>query len=401
MCSGQSNMGMPIWNKEGSFQAWNGTAEVAAAGRYSGKIWLKKTYNQSPKLQEWFTASPESLQKPGFSAICWYAGKGLFEHMGGTTPIGLIYAAIGGSPIEYWISSKSIAACEVDVPQCDNKFNDSTFYTNYIVPLFPFTIGAVLWDQAERDVKCPTSLHAYPCMQQQLITGWRQGFNSNFVFIGVQLPGYTAVLANGTGRYNLSVTSEMVFNMRIAQEAGVKNDDKATMSATYDLSCPLSPFGSVHNPDKIDVGARLVLHLRYLLLGEKITFEGPRATRVVINSVKMLDAGLADYTITVHFSGGKTPFYLNDTRNCVTCCDKNLNPHTIDFDVSADGVSWTNSTNAEIVGVDKVRFHASLSSQPTVVRHTAASIWPQCALYNADGLPALPFQMEVSSDSTM
>ena len=35
--------------------------------------------------------------------MCWYSGKALFERLGGQTPVGLIMAAVGGSPIEYWL----------------------------------------------------------------------------------------------------------------------------------------------------------------------------------------------------------------------------------------------------------------------------------------------------------
>ena len=37
-----------------------------------------------------------------------------------------------------------------------------------------------------------------------------------------------------------------------------------------------------------------------------------------------------------------------------------------------------------------------LAAPPSVVRHTAASIWPQCTLYNKEGLPLFPFEMRVS-----
>merc|ERR1711865_1173984 len=42
LCSGQSNMDMPIVNKEGGFQADDGPAEVARSSKYTGGIWLWK-----------------------------------------------------------------------------------------------------------------------------------------------------------------------------------------------------------------------------------------------------------------------------------------------------------------------------------------------------------------------
>ena len=39
-------------------------------------------------------------------------------------------------------------------------------------------------DQAERDVKCPVALAAYPCMERYLISSWRELFASKFAFVG-------------------------------------------------------------------------------------------------------------------------------------------------------------------------------------------------------------------------
>ena len=121
---------------------------------------------------------------------------------------------------------------------------------------------------------------------------WRRIFNSSFAFVGIQLAvshhdiaviwvaffsrcqryrcwqGYTAVLANGTGRYTgLSVTSEMVFRMRLQQEAGCAGVvGGCVVVPTYDFSCSAGvaggcPYGSVHQPDKPAIGARVALQL--------------------------------------------------------------------------------------------------------------------------------------------
>jgi hypothetical protein len=109
LCSGQSNMGMPVahWNpccdlppsardpekRCTCFAADNGTAESAAAGRYTGKISLASLQTPFPKpagwrgdncKYPWTNAScvshptwNDALPGPngtvhGFSAVCWY-----------------------------------------------------------------------------------------------------------------------------------------------------------------------------------------------------------------------------------------------------------------------------------------------------------------------------------------
>ena len=137
----RSNMAMPVDNKPGAFQADNGTAEVAASGRYAGRV-TTLTVPQAKYDKDratWAPVGPATLGK--FSAVCWYTGKALLELSGdGGAPLGLIAAAVGGSPIEYWLPPSArvnVNKCESDVPQCDNMYNDSAFYTDQIEQIVP------------------------------------------------------------------------------------------------------------------------------------------------------------------------------------------------------------------------------------------------------------------------
>jgi hypothetical protein len=166
LCSGQSNMGMAVG--PGKFVADNGTAESAASARYTGKISLRDDsgpYGAPPGPVDpsmarrnrgtWFAPSNSSL--PSFSAVCWYSGRALHDdHLAASgTPLGLIVAAVGGSPIEYWMPPMPGSSppgyfqnpCELDDPQCDNGKNDTTFYTEYIHKLVPYTLGGVIWGE--------------------------------------------------------------------------------------------------------------------------------------------------------------------------------------------------------------------------------------------------------------
>ena len=189
LCSGQSNMGMPVapWLPCCSqtprpatchcFSADNGTAEVAAAGRYTGKISLASVQGRMPNgsycpypwtnhscrsRPEWNAVVPglEGGTLPGFSALCWYTGRTMFEQLGGRVPVGLMAGAVGGSPIEFWLPRGHVnnSLCGVDNPPCDtggpHGYKDGDFFEQLIEPFQPFTVGHLLWDQAERDVHC-------------------------------------------------------------------------------------------------------------------------------------------------------------------------------------------------------------------------------------------------------
>lgn len=410
------------------FSADNGTAEAMAATRYTGQIFIRDDNGPySPPTEpeagggpvlsngrrapnQWSDVTNDTIGS--FSAVCWYTGKELFERAlaadGEPTPTGLIMAAVGGSPIEYWIPPSNpleplTNPCEVDNPQCDDELVDSTFWREYIQELLPYSISAVVWDQAERDVKCPKAMAAYPCLQKYLISSWKERFNSSFVFLGVQLAGYTAPLINGTGNYSpLTVTADMVWTMRMQQEKGCIGVPGCKVIPTYDFSCSAGvdggcPYGSVHQPDKAGIGKRVGLQLYELLNpSSNVVVEGPRATAAVA-----VRSDTGHWNVTVNFTGGTPPFRLGGTRNCTTCCNSNLGTgHTVDMDVSSDGVHWVNGTGAMLFSHDtpnpSVSFGIGLRDMPTAVRHTHGSIWPQCALYSSEGLPAFPFQLILS-----
>jgi len=287
--------------------------------------------------------------------------------------------------------------CEVDQPRCDTQWPDSDFYNDQIKSLQPYTFSALVWDQAERDLKC-NHVKTYPCMQQELVRSWRKAFNSpDAAFVVVQLPDYFDPKDPGApGVPGFSSTAEGVFSMRLAQEQGVKDVEKTAATVTYDQSCnnlefPGScPFGSVHNIHKQHVGERVAAQLFRLMHDKDLVTEGPRAQKATAAR-----AGNAlGYAVSVQFAGGSLPFYLHPTRNCTGCCSTAVQG---DFDVSHDGKSWYPGSKASMSGKDAVVFHADVQSPPAFVRYTAGSNFTQCALYNAQALPAWPFQMKVSS----
>jgi hypothetical protein len=239
-------------------------------------------------------------------------------------------------------------------------------------------------------------------MMKALVSSYRLQFNSSFKFIAVQLPGYT----------------DGAFDMRIKQDEGAMASLDAAVIATCkyffffclhpavclvrgcsrhptadDDSCAMDkthgcPHGNVHNVHKEPVGKRAALKIRAMTLGEGIVSEGPRAQAVSATGTA------SAVTVTVVFSGGTAPFYFAPTRNCTTCC----NGVVSDFDAAAgpnSSESTGNGTDATITGNGSAVRLTFAGAAPKWVRYTANRVFPQCALYNKEGLPALPFVMEV------
>ena len=154
---------------------------------------------------------------------------------------------------------------------------------------------------------------------------------------------------------------------------------------------PWCPFGSVHNVQKDVIGSRAAAVLHQLLRGRPVT-EGPRATAASAHAMEPASADGTTYQLTVSFHGGSAPFTLHGTKNCTSCCDESKG-RTLDFGATADdGQTWVNSSSATLHG-SEVTFEVHLRGPPTAVRYTGGATFPQCALYNAEGLPAVPFSL--------
>ena len=392
LCVGQSNMGMQVGPSERKFDADNATAEAAAAGRFTGRIQLFASGGARTANKAWYAVDPISIRN--YSAVCWLTGRDLFTSLGETVPVGLILSAIGAHPIESWLGPEQLARCGVapDAP-CEAQMPMSKIWGSAIVPVAPFKLGFMIYDQAEADVDCKSlknttggtgaRIGTYACLQEALVTSYRAMFNSSSLgFAAVQLPGYSPIQREG------------IFAMRLQQDAAARSfeDDGSVVAVpTYDLSCAESktdgcPHGNVHNVHKQPVGARLAAQIMRMHMHAHETTQGPR--------IAGMDAAAAKggFDVTVSFVGGSAPFVLKPTRNCTACCGDDVALGDIgDFDASSDGSTWVDGTKPVLVNDTALRFFIKAASAVRWVRYTANREFPQCALYNQEGYPAFPF----------
>jgi hypothetical protein len=395
LCAGQSNMEL------NNMQLANGTAEVEAAGAYSGKISLVSLQGFGRTSPPWNTSYFNAVSPgtggtlAGYSGLCWLTGKAMFEALGGVAPVGLLMGAVGGTPIEAWLPPGVLGAtCPADAPACGGAA-DTVLFESLIRPLAPFTLGALLWDQGERDVRCfspaTNRTAAYPCMEKALVGTWRSTFKSaSAAFAAVQLPGYLGDCSEHGGDYYNCVPG--VFNMRLAQGEGLAGVGNASAVPSYDLSCPFGiktpqcPLGSVHNANKTVVAARAARALLAGMLPQRF----PRVAPPQATAVTAAPTGHNFWLVTVAFEGG--PLALGGTQFCDACCAGAVG----DFDASLDGVNFVNGT-AQQLSDGNVVFTVGLPQKPVLVRYTANQAFPQCAVLDSQsGLPAMPFLATVA-----
>jgi sialate O-acetylesterase len=106
LCSGQSNMEFPLVDSQ------NGPAEVAAAdqpGIRFFKVSQRASYSPTPHPEgKWQICTPSTAGESRLSAVAYFFARKIRGETG--VPIGIIQAAVGGTPAEAWMSRASLQA---------------------------------------------------------------------------------------------------------------------------------------------------------------------------------------------------------------------------------------------------------------------------------------------------
>ena len=105
VCSGQSNMELPMKRV-----SWNYPGEIEhSANKYIRQFLVPDKYDFNQPENNfsngaWKSASPENT--PDFSAAAYFFAKEIYNKY--KVPVGLINSALGGSPVESWISADAL-----------------------------------------------------------------------------------------------------------------------------------------------------------------------------------------------------------------------------------------------------------------------------------------------------
>ncbi|HEX9973471.1 MAG TPA: sialate O-acetylesterase, partial [bacterium] len=112
LCSGQSNMEMPLsgWPPRDLI---DGSAQtIQAAGNKNIRLFtVTRAYSDQPKFNcvgQWQESNPETAAK--FSATAFYFGSKLQEEL--KVPIGLIHTSWGGTPVQAWTGGQFLSQLE-------------------------------------------------------------------------------------------------------------------------------------------------------------------------------------------------------------------------------------------------------------------------------------------------
>ncbi len=365
LCAGQSNMEMPMKGYTNStppqlidsstffianslnpqlrvfMSGWNGTSKTPLSDISTGN---------------WRSASPATTAN--FSATAYFFARRLQETLG--IPIGVIVTARGGSTIESWTDSATLALVRpVVIPSVvnwqDAHQTHTIIYNTMLHPFIGFTIRGIIWSQGESNI----SNHGqYRSLFTNLISSWRSKWNQGeFPFYFAQLAPYESPDAWDDGKYPL---------LREAQLNTMLTTSSTGMAVTMDIGS----LATVHYPKKKIVGDRLAQWALVKNYGIAGTASGP----IVKSMIKKND------TINLKFDYtdiGLTSFGMGLSDFEIAGANKVFYPATVtaaDFNFS-------------------LNLRSSNVPNPLYVNYGFKN-YVVGSLYNRAGLPASSFRTE-------
>lgn len=397
VCSGQSNMEMTLSN--GPSCKYGGVLdadhEVSSASNPNIRV-----YNSSSK-KPWINCEPENAKM--FSAAAYFFARKLEQEL--DVPIGLIVAAIGGSPAEYWVprqvrrqwsgyeaASQSASRILSELrPQFDadrkaalewpkaaeeatkkgqplperpnptlTKDQEDKVrwalhvegtgrgYESRIKPLTAIPIKGVIWYQGEANAERSSE---YVELMTQLISGWRKDWDQrDFPFLLMQLVNFESKAGTWPA-------------LRAAQQALSDEIPKVGMAVGIDIG----EANNIHPKNKQEIGRRLALLALKDVYDREIVASGPRIQSASFNGnyVKVaFDVGGANQKLVL----------------------KSLNPSGFEI-AGADGVFYPADA---LIRDSEVIVSAVSVPNPAAIRYAWADN-PPATVFNSEGLPAAPF----------
>eukprot|EP00117_Sycon_ciliatum_P049925 scpid15436/ scgid35319/ Sialate O-acetylesterase; Sialic acid-specific 9-O-acetylesterase; Yolk sac protein 2; Sialate O-acetylesterase small subunit; Sialate O-acetylesterase large subunit len=417
LCGGQSNMQFTV------DCGFNATSEVEKADKYEDiRVFTvgQKTSSATALTelatieQNWTVASRASIGGGNwtyFSAVCWYFGRDLYDRLEKKVPIGLISNNWGGTCVQAWSSPDALAKCNqtagsqyetfesVDGKEkagAERAGGNSGLYNAMIHPYLPMRMSGAIWYQGECNVGASPQHGGeyYGCQFPAMIDDWRTKFALLDMYFGfVQLAPWIASKSNSTA----------VAELRQSQMAALKLQNVG-MAIAGDHGDPTSPFGSVHPRDKQDIGFRLsltALALQYKMPLE--VYQGPICTGANVANMQPGTGGMMHVQLTLDFQPstvGHTELYVKKNVTCpvgvppASCSSFQLQ--------SRSDQSWHDAPDVVMLGENvavsgSVPFTAQTKLHPVSGVRYGFSDWPVLMVYNAVGLPAVPFSIELET----
>lgn len=356
LCSGQSNMEMPINGFPG--QPVIGSNEIILNSDYPQMrlFTVKKNMSNNPLdscTGIWQPANPETAGN--FSAVAYLYGKILQAKL--KVPVGIICSSFGGTRVEAWTKKDVLEQINFEYKKNQNptekidKNDPSVLFNAMIHPLVPFTIKGAIWYQGESNI---SNASQYEERFSAMINSWRKDWQiGDFPFYFIQIAPF---------EYGNQVNAAYLREAQLKTMQHTANTGMATTSDIGEKNC-------IHPAQKKQVAERLA----YWALSKTYGFKG------------FLYSGPVYKSITVR--GNKVDVEFDHAPNGLTSFGKSLNQFTI---AGADQKFYP--AKAEIIK-GKLTVYSENVSAPVAVRYGWEN-YTEGTLFNLGGLPASSFRTD-------
>ncbi|KDN56507.1 sialate O-acetylesterase [Flavobacterium seoulense] len=176
LCSGQSNMEMPLKGFPGQLVRDGNEAVVHSRNKNIRFITVPRATVLTPNEDfqgQWFEAAPQNTAN--LSATAWYFGSLLQEVL--DVPVGLIVVSYGGSSMEAWMNQemlKDFAAAKIptkkeDLAKDPNRVA-TTLFNGMLSPVIGYGIKGCIWYQGESNYERAAQ---YAALTKKMVSSWR------------------------------------------------------------------------------------------------------------------------------------------------------------------------------------------------------------------------------------
>ncbi|WP_222942430.1 sialate O-acetylesterase [Arenibacter arenosicollis] len=356
LCSGQSNMEMPVKGFNNQPIDGSGEAILNSKNNQIRLFTVKRASSLEPldNLEgQWAEASPASVRD--FSATAYFFGKKLNALL--NVPIGLIHTSWGGSSEEAWMDKETLAEFNTielpkKLPEGAPQRTPTLLYNAMINPLVGYGIKGAIWYQGESNRgRAEEYSRLFPSMIKTWRKKWQQG---EFPFYFVQIAPYG--YSDGNAGF-----------VREAQLHTMKTVENTGMAVTMDIG----DCDYIHPREKKLVGDRLALWA----LSKDYGMEGFAYSGSVYKEIEEIKEGKVKLSFDYN-ENGLSSYGRPLTGFEIAGADKVFHP-----------------AEATINGDKSLSVWSSKVSQPVAVRY-AFSNCEAGSLFNTEGLPASSFRTD-------
>ena len=356
LCSGQSNMEMPVKGFLGQ-PIVNSYEEILGADKPGIRFFIVERQStdvpQTDVKGKWIVCRPESIGE--FSAVGYFFGSKLHEYL--DVPVGLIGSYWGGTSIEVWTDLDTLKANYSDSDFAKNREDrpwPGSLYNGMIHPIIPYTIKGAIWYQGESN---RSRANVYDKYLATMVEDWRRKWGQgSFPFYFVQIAPFKYDGADKTSSALL----------REAQMKASRTIDNCGMVVSLDHG----NYDIIHPFNKKPIGERLA----YWALGKQYGYDFLQVEGPVFKEMK-----IEGNTATLQFENvANGVIYMNANLEEFQIAGSDRLFHPAQAVVSKEGAVAVSS--AEV-------------AEPVAVRYAFRN-FPQATLFNVEGFPASSFRTD-------